>query len=1364
MSNQTIKSLVSIDFDPFEQAEFETCLTAIEPQIEIMTSCLIGGDDANRSYNESNSLRITGAMNHRAIMKALQTLVDRHDILRACFSDDGKYCFVRKAMNVDIYCSDLASMCAPEQKNYIDAFLLKNATTAFDLKNGPLFRTALFRLADDVHYLTLTAHHIICDGWSFGILLEELGQLYSAYAQNKEVQLPEAPSFSNYAIEQKKFYQSEAYKKTEQYWIDLYKDDVPVLSVPTDFPRPSLRTYAASRQDFVLDQAIATALKKLGAKAGCSFVTTLLATFELFIHKISEQDGIIIGLPAAGQSATGYHGLVGHCVNLLPIRSELTGDMTFTDFLKKQKKSILDAYDHQLFTFGSLLKKLRISRAPSRVPLVPVVFNVDMAMDNKVAFHGLTHQRFSNPRLFENFEIFLNINGSEQALIFEWSYNTQLFKPGTITKWMADFERLVKELIANPTQPLDTLSFVDQEEIANQLTQLNNTTSPYPKELPLHQLISQQAELIPHKPAVIFQQYQLTYKQLVEAANQLAFALLENGVKAGDTVGLLMDRSHMLPVVLLAVMKTGAAYVPLDPTFPQDRIAFILDDVAASTLLITHTYKGQFQSGAKEVVVEDLWQQKNSYPKEDYKAVVSGQDLVYILYTSGSTGKPKGVRIRHYNLVNFLISMRHSLAISEKDRLLALTTISFDISCLELYLPLLSGALLQIMDTDTARDGRLLLQEIKKLRPTVMQATPSTWQMLLDVEWPRNISIPIICCGGEPLTKRLADELCLRSFALFNLYGPTETTVWSTIKRITENDDIITIGQPISNTQVYILDKRGKPVPQNTVGEIYIAGDGVAAGYVNREDLTKERFIINPFSGKGDLMYRTGDEGKLLATGEIQCLGRIDHQVKIRGFRIELEEIEACLQKQEGVHQAVVIAKEDQHGNQVLVAYIVLDQSVTYRNNEAIPADSASLIARCRQALKKELPAYMVPGQIVVLQSLPLTPNKKIDRKTLATAYHQIDVDTPTTIALQTAEEKLVAAIWENILGVKGISSHDDFFEIGGHSLLAVKMITQLEKQTGIALPLSTLYEYSTVKKIAARLRASKEVTSEGSYSSLMTIRSTGSKKPIYFIHGAFGDILYLRVLAKYMDPDQPIYGLRPIGLNGDRDIPDTVEAFAAQYVSEIVAQNPTGPYILVGYCFGGHVALEMAKQLEKMGKKVEKLIVVDASIKEPVAAHSFTSDVLQTTGTFFKKITYDSLCLLKHPKDKLAHEKTEIKRQLSRIKRKVFGIKHDHIHYKLLLEQKCFQAMNKYIPSIHNGVIHLLRANTRLHYNTNLQYLGWQHYASQGVKLHAVDGVHNSLFLEPTIKETGRVLQECLNESTAERIVKVDKRQLVEL
>lgn len=929
-----IQNVTTVDFDPFAGPEIVRIAPATEPQKEIWAACLLGGDNATRSYNMLNSLHFKGAFDRAAMERAIQTLVSRHEALRMVFSANGEHLCIYKELPIELAYQDISEKPESEKQALIADYIQAETLHVFDLLNGPLFKASLFQLAAEEHRLVMTSHHSTRDGWSMGAMLLDLSALYSAYVQGMPVTLPEAPSYADYALEQLQFSQSAEYQRIENFWVNKYKENIPVFDIPTDFSRPATRTFKSQRLDYPMDSDFVLAIKKMGLKAGCSFVTTLLAAFEVLLHRLSGQEDIVVGLPAAGQSVTGNNRLVGNCVNLLPLRSHLETDLKFADFLKVCRQSVFDAYDHQRLTFSDLVRKLNIPRDPSRIPLVPIVFNIDMGMNDGVHFHGLTHELISHPKEYENFEIFFNATGSEKALTLECAYNTQLFTAETINRMMVDFTNLLKTVVDNPVVVISDIKFASENSLNEQLVQWNDTKAEYPYHTPLHDLIAQTVAKYPDKTAIRFYRDEISYRTLDKTANQLAHHLIRKGIKKGDVVGLSLDRTPEMLISMLAILKAGAAYLPLDPAYPQERVLFMLNDSAGSMLITSEKYQGRLKGQATELLIEKALSESKTESNEQPDSRVNGDDLAYVLYTSGSTGKPKGVMIEHHNLINFLWSMRVAPGMSPDDVLLAVSTISFDIAGLELFLPLVIGATVLLVDVSVTRDGRFLLEQIKSENVSMVQATPSTWRMLLDTGWDEPLPLKALT-GGEALSNDLAEKLSVRCAEVWNVYGPTETTVWSTLKKIVKGETI-TVGRPVHNTQVYILDEFLKPVSVGAVGEIFIAGDGVARGYMNRPELTVERFLKNPFDASSESrMYRTGDLGKFLENGEIQCLGRIDHQVKVRGHRIELGEIENVIGTIKDIKETAVVAHPTRLGDHVLVAYVVPEADAA---NEKAPS------------------------------------------------------------------------------------------------------------------------------------------------------------------------------------------------------------------------------------------------------------------------------------------------------------------------------------------------------------------------------------------------------------------------------------------
>ncbi len=1330
-----------VEFDPFAGPEISLIAPATEPQIEIWTSCLIGGADANCAYNECFSLLLTGNLNTSSMMRALQEMVNMHEALRTSFSADGKNICVYKELTLDIDFQDLSLSNEEQKQDFITEYNKQLVLTPFDLVIGPLFKTSLFKLSDNEHLLTFVAHHIVCDGWSIGIMMQDLSKLYSAYVKHEPNHLPDAPLFSDYALEQLNLTKSQSYQETERYWLDQFMGSNHLLNIPTDYPRPAFRTYKSHREDLILDGALTSEVKKLAKSTGSSFVTTLLAAFEVFLKQLTGQEEIIVGLPAAGQSATDNYRLVGHCVNLLALRSYPKSNISFKTYLKQRRGEVLDAYEHQLYTFGSLLKKLNIARDPSRVPLVPVMFNIDMGLDDDVDFYGLQHKLISNPREYENFEIFLNIAGQDESPTLEWSYNTQLFKASTIKRIMDGFEFLLRELVKDPEILIGNIPSMDSGELTQKLAQWNNTACDYPKNTPLHQLISDRAAQIPGKTAITFVDKKITYRELNEQANQLAAILIKNEVKKGDKVAFSLDRSIEMVVTLLAIMKSGAVYIPLDPIFPINRINYMLEDSRAVVLLTSKKYKGKYQSNAKELILEDEWLTIRDYPTTDPEVIVSGDDLVYILYTSGSTGMPKGVQIAQHNLVNFLYSMQKQPGMTTEDKLLAVTTISFDIAGLELFLPLLTGAEIILADAATAKDGRALLDIIKQEKVTIMQATPYTWRIMLEAGWDKAAPLKVIC-GGEALPTELAERLLNIASSLWNVYGPTETTIWSTVKQITTEDKIISIGRPIDNTSVYILDNYLKPLAPGIPGEIYIGGEGVAKGYLNRPELTAEKFVNDPFTkNAGAKMYNTGDLGRFMANGEIECLGRADAQVKIRGYRIETGEIEYQLVNGTNIKEAVVIARPDSSGIDKLVAFVVVNY-----NDETI--DETAQVQNWKETLRNSVPDYMVPDNFIIVPAMPLTPNGKIDKKALAKHGAAIIDTSKEYVDPRTDIEKLLAEIWIEYLGVKKVGVHDNFFELGGHSLIAVQVMTRIEKETGKRLPLATLFENSTVEKLAKMFdEGSKSIT----WGSLVPIKPNGSKMPLYMVHGAGLNVLLFNTLASSLSPDQPAFGLQAKGLDGVEEPLSKIEDIAAHYISAIMQQNPTGPYALAGYSFGGIIAFEMARQLEALGKEVKMLAMFDTYAYRSTHYDPLLTKVFKK-GKFYVNRIWHTFTFSNGFKNTVDYKAKSVKRILTRYYWKLkYGKDQSQVGffgYSNKIDEMNIYAEKRYQLKPYDIKVDLFRAETKTFYLDDPEYLGWTPYALKGVNVHNIPGEHNTIFKAPNDKIFASVLQKCLDEA----------------
>ncbi|WP_052107768.1 non-ribosomal peptide synthetase [Aerolutibacter daejeonensis] len=1071
-------ALEPVDYNPFEGGELSLVVPTTESQQEIWLADQLGAD-ASLSFNLSVSLRMTGPLDVDALKLALQDLVDRHDALRANLAPGGRELCIRDRIALQVDMLDLANLSQAAQEELVSRQLLRSVETPFALAVDLLFRAELLRLGQHDHILVLTAHHAICDGWSWWVLVRELGALYGSRLGLPGEALPEPAQFSDYALSAKESRQDGKPTADEAYWVARFPGPAPILELPTDHPRPPVRTFASARVDHVFDEQLLSMLRRAGARRGASLFATLLAGWSGLLARLTAQTDIVVGIPAAGQPSAGHDDLVGHCVNTLPLRFDVDASQGFGTLVDVAQRTLLDALEHQSCTFGTLLTKLRIPRDPARMPLVSVLFNLDQALDQQsTAFAGMSMEFDSNPRRFETFELFLNAVQAKGTLRLECQYNTDLFDRATIERWLGAYETLLRGAVQADAVALERLPLVDAFARA-ELDALQPAPTAYDAGCGMHQFFERQCDRTPAHTAIIAGGGQWTYAELEAKANRIAHVLRAGGVKRGALVGLALDRGVDMVAAMLAILKTGAGYVPLDPAFPSERLAYMAADAGLAMLVTTSDHAERFDLRGRPLLVLDQQDElvalaANTRLEVD-AAAAKPEDAAYVIYTSGSTGRPKGVVVPHRSVSNFLSAMRAQPGLRAQDRLLAITTLSFDIAVLELLLPLSVGASVVIADHETASDGAELLALLGSCGATVMQGTPSSWRLLLDAGWSGASGFKALC-GGEPMPPDLAAELVNRCGSVWNVYGPTETTVWSTSAHIVASVDgglpDVHIGTPIANTSIWILDAHGELCPRGVPGEICIGGQGVTKGYLNRSALTEERFVADQYTSPSlnaatpevpALLYRTGDRGRWRHDGHLEHLGRLDTQVKVRGYRIELGEIEANLASRPEVGRALVIVREDRPGDQRLVAYLVAAPGKV--------VDEATL----RTHLRGLLPAYMLPQHFVVLDAIPHLPNGKVDRAALpAPASSQTEppaTDTPTAEA--DPRVRYLAEVWTELLGVPA-TSHDNFFELGGHSMLAVQMAARVERETGHRIKLIRL-GVETLEQVAFGLPHASE-------------------------------------------------------------------------------------------------------------------------------------------------------------------------------------------------------------------------------------------------------------------------------------------------
>jgi amino acid adenylation domain-containing protein len=1013
----------------------------------------------NPVYNEAVTIRKDGHFDVRAFRAAFNEVVRRHEIWRSTFDVvDGKPAqLVHSAPSFELPVVDLSGMPAAERNGEAARMAADEARRPYDLACGPLLRPMLVRFAEDHHRLYLAMHHLIFDGVSlYCIVLPELTALYASFSAGHEPSLPEPEiQYADYSAAAGQEVMGTEFARRIDHWRH-HLEGAPILQLPFDPPRQLHQRFRGAMERVRISKELADELRTLSRISGATLFQVLSAAFAVLLYCYSGQDEIVFGTLSDMRDGRELQGMVGYCLTPLVIRANLRENPSFIELLGRVGADLLDGLSHQV-PFERIVRELHPDRDPGANPIFQAAFVLEPAMVSTDPAWSLHQMEPEVGTLVGHAKFDLHLELDERPdghLDGRLIYNTDLFAPETATRIAGHWTMLLERIVRAPGDPISELSLLTEEERYRQLVEWNATSADYPRGACVHELFTAQAQRSPDAVAVVFGDEHLTYRELDRRANRVAH-LLARSDAGGSLVAICVERSLDMLVGLLGILKCGAAYLPLDPRYPTDRLALMLEDSGAAVLLTHRRLLSTLPDHRGEVICLD--DEPTAHLPDGAPATsVTAEELAYVLYTSGSSGKPKGVRVPHRAVVNLLSSMAERPGMGPGDRVVAITTYTFDIAAVELWLPLITGGRTVIASRDVASDGRRLSGLVAACEATIMQATPTTWQILIDSGWRGQPGL-VAMCGGETLTPRLADALLDRTAAVWNLYGPTETTVWSTIAAV-ERGSPITIGRPIANTRVYILDRRRQPVPVGVAGEIAIGGDGVALGYLNRPDLTAERFVPDPFGPEG-LMYLTGDLARYLPDGRIEHLGRLDHQVKVRGVRVELGEIEAVLGAAPEVTAAVVVAREQAPGDTRLVAYVVPDG----------PMPSPSELA---SRLRAALPEQMVPSIFVALDALPLSANGKIDRNALPVPRPAPANGATSSAMPRTTVEKRMAVIWSRVLGVDRVGIHDDFFELGGHSLLAVQLLIEVERQLGVEVPLASLLETFTVAGVAAIIEA----------------------------------------------------------------------------------------------------------------------------------------------------------------------------------------------------------------------------------------------------------------------------------------------------
>jgi amino acid adenylation domain-containing protein len=1015
------------------------------------------------AYNICLPLEFKGALNVAALEASLRHILSRHEVLRSRVVNAEGTPAVTADCGTDwsLERHDLSAAEETEREEAAKQFARRRVREPFDLTKGTPFRASLARVDDRHHLLVLVVHHIVADGWSLGIILRELTELYAAYCEGRHPQLAELPfQYGDFARWHHSLLKSETARTQLQYWRNQLKAPLPITEFPTDHPRPAQPTYNGARQRCTFGKDLLDAVHQLCRTTQTTTFMVLIAAFKLLLHYYTRHDEIVVGSTVSGRSRPELEDLIGLFINNITLRTSLADDPSIAELISRVRQTCLSAIAHQDVPFDQVVSELQPDRSLSRPAIFQVMFNLQNFPLPPFTCSELSVRPLDVDTGTSRFDLTVDAYENEQVgLELFLEYNTDLFEPTTINRFVRHYRHLLASMAATPGRRISELSVYDCDEMHELLEASRHTSIDYPREELIHELVERQAAATPDRVALVCGSEQISYAELSRRSNKLANLLRGFGVSPDVLVGVCLERSVDMVVGLLGVLKAGGAYVPMDPHFPRERLAYMAQDAAVRAIITDEASRGIVEAPGADMVSLDgdrttLDVQSDRQPSR----LNSSNSLAYVIYTSGSTGLPKGVEIEHRSVVNFLQSMRREPGLTAEDRLLAVTTLSFDIAGLEIFLPLITGARIVLATKPVVSDGRVLARMLQESGITVMQATPATWRLLFESGWSGQSGLRA-WCGGEAMPRALADHLLDGCGELWNLYGPTETTIWSTLFKVTTEHETVPIGRPIANTQVYILDEQCRPVPPGVAGELYIGGDGLARGYRNRPELTAEKFVAHPFV-TGERLYRTGDQARFLQNGTLHFLGRLDHQVKIRGFRVELGEIESALKRCAGVAEAVVILREDEPGDQRLAAYL-------------IPKAGAELSAhQLRTSLLTTLPEYMVPSAFVVRNAFPLTPNGKLDRRALPAPERHF-VPAAQSVPATTEAEKGIAGLWKELLKREGVGIHDNFFDLGGHSLLLVQLQSRLRHRFGREIPMIELFQKPTIASMASYFTAS---------------------------------------------------------------------------------------------------------------------------------------------------------------------------------------------------------------------------------------------------------------------------------------------------
>ncbi len=1283
-------------------------------------------------YNEAITLRRKGGFDPAVFHVAFNEILRRHEAWRSSFAHaNGELAQIfHSGLKVRFPLTDLTAL--PEQDREAAALEIaeRDARTPIPLDRAPLLRGHIVRMAEDEHRVYLTLHHIIFDGVSiYRILMPELMSIYAAYAAGRSHSLAEpALQYGDYAVWRRRQARSRAMARHLAYWKQNLSGELPVLVLPADRPRPAWVSGRGSMECFQISNELIDALRVVGHNHGVTLYMVLLAAYKAMLFRLSGQQDLIVGGASDARRQPELEGVMGYMLETIPIRTRPSSSTPFSQFLLEVRDSVLGALAASEVPFDEIVKAVGGHRG-NHSPVFQAFFSIEPPAPEFVDGWDLTQMDVIVGAA--KFDLYLELDERPEALAARFLYNTDIFDAATIRR-MADHWRVILEsLPEDPDCALGSLPILTAAEIAQRLGRGGwNDTEAIVPELPLHALVQAQAKRAPRSLAVVDGVKTWTYAELMTRVDELSAGLLAAGVKRGDLVAVHLQRSVDLVAGLLAILQAGAAYVPLEPEAPSARLALLIENVKPEFILADSSAPNLLLSLHSAVLlVEELAREgRGTGP---VNADVTPGDIAYVINTSGTTGIPKGVEITHRSLVNALLSFQKKPGFTARDRMLGITTISFDIAGLELFLPLISGGSLILESRAVALDPNLLATAIDSSRCTVMQATPATWVSLVASGW-KGAGRPLkALCGGESLTRELADNLLDRGVELWNLYGPTEATIWATVHRIERDGAAISIGRPIDNTTAFVLDANRQLVPAGVAGTLYLGGVGVARGYYRNPKATAERFVYALAAG-GARLYNTGDIAVQRANGSIECRGRADNQVKVRGYRIELEAVEAAVRRHPRIAAAAARVWPDAAGSNRLSVYVV--------GKEGPPPDAATL----RRFLKQDQPEWMIPSDVIALDAIPLTIAGKVDRAKLPAPQAREEVVTP--VRLENPFEQRLAEVWAEILKVSCIDRSANFFDLGGHSLLLATLSRRIELTFGRRLSIATLFQIPTLEAQAALLQPAR--SSASTAPALIRLQPRGVRPPIFWLHPP----AHLVHLSEALGEEQPVFGVGLTESDLEKLGPEPAfESIAALHVQTILNANVRAPFLIGGWCTGGIVAFETAVQLQAAGHEPECVVLLDS--QNPVFYSRIGSLSTEVSKAFF--YTKQALTEVRPP-----HRATLAQRFL----RLVTIRDRDRLPSEGAVESQLGQRMvdnaaYRYKPLQYSGEVLLLQPKQRPARVDHAR--GWRAVVTGNLMLEEVDGTHEEMLDRRNARTLARVIAAHFNSAAQSRIDEREGRVL---